>query len=75
MIEAGWASGMPQSGIAKRTDAHPSTVSREVRRKSYAGRYKAEQAGNQCDDRRANARKYCKTRAWLTQRCSPSGNV
>jgi len=65
-IEAGLASGMALSGIAKQIGVHTSTVSREVIRNSSGGRYKAEQAGGQCDDRRSNARKYCKPRAWLT---------
>ena len=65
-IEAGLASGMSLSGVAKQIGVHTSTVSREVRRNSSRGRYEAAQAGGQCDDRRTNARKYCKPRAWLT---------
>lgn len=67
-IEAGLASDMSLSRIAKQIGAHPSTVSREVRRDSNGRLYRAEQAGSQCDYRRTNARKFCKPRAWLCQR-------
>tara|TARA_R110001592_G_scaffold68273_1_gene209182 strand:+ start:16091 stop:16489 length:399 start_codon:yes stop_codon:yes gene_type:complete len=78
-IEAGLASGMALSGIAQQIGVHTSTVSREVRRNSSGGLYKAVQAADKCDERRTSARKYCKPRAllalllptWLEMKFSP----
>jgi IS30 family transposase len=65
-IEAGLASRMTLTGIAKQIGVHASTVSREIRRNSLKTHYKAHQADSQCTERRRNARKHCKPRAWLT---------
>src|SRR3546814_15594965 len=64
-IEAGLSAAESQASLAKRVGVHPSTISREVRRKSTQNNYKAVSAAHESDARRAGARKFCKPATWL----------